>query len=323
MKIHPNVRKVAFMLFAGGVILTLLILFDTVIASSFYRYGPTWWVSTLILLLVLAVVMVAVYRLLTEMWSERRPLFGLRSENEAESKREQYFKVATLSYEIADQEHPEKFSMFIGEPLSESRDEDRYNSMPPSGRTPVRMVEDEIANRIKHLKNTYNDQVIVEYKVIQNSLEVYIAILATISLLAQYHDLVESAALFNGHMQRVLGRVTNTYHARTGCSAVMQQNMVVTATPLMQTQVQQASNSTPITNATITPNYVTVTPIPSNAININIGTSSLLTRGLGCALFICAVGLGVAVLLATAGTVYCRSFDSAGLCADILYRLIW
>lgn len=324
MKNRPDIRKVGLALLASSVILTLIILFDAVITSSFYERGLLWWSSALILLLLFAVVVVAVYRLFHEAWSERRPLFGPRSTGETESKHPQYFKVATLSYEITDPEHPDAFNVFIDRPLSESRNQDSFSStQQSSGRTPVQMVEDEIAQRIKHLKNTYGDQVIVEYKVIRNSLEVYLAILATMSLLTQYHDLIESAALFNNHMQRILGRVTNTYYARTGYAAVMQQNMAVMATPLMQTQGQPAGNYTPIANATVTPNYVTMTPVPSNAININIGTSSLLTRGLGCALFVCAVVLGVAGLLAAAGTVYCRNYDSAGLCADILYRLVW
>lgn len=327
MRFPFDFRKYKQFFMAFGSVVAFIPLSLLIIMSGPTSAGRGWWVFFVLWLADLGLMFFAVYQLLDAMWQSERSSGqdhkrGTTS-TDTQMPPTQYFKVATLTYEIADSRHPEVFAAFLdGLKPTQSDDSRLLVKSPTSSKTPAQQVRDEIAAWVKEFGYKYGDQVRIEYRITRNSLEVYLAIVATIGLIAQYHDLVESIILFDNQMQGTFGVMANTYQNQTGYTALVQQNAIITPSHLAQAQSPFASPSSQTMGVPSVPTYV-AQPMPGNAININIGTPSTTYRGLGCAVFLLAVILLSILLVFVAGSIYCRFFDSAGFCADILYRLMW
>jgi hypothetical protein len=324
MKTNSIARTFALGLLSASAVLLIVTFLIVIVSNSASSLGLLWWLAIILLFCASTVATFALHSWWKELQQERRRESRQSMDDNPErgqDKDTEFVKIAGFTYHISDDVHSGDFSAFIDEPVPEEAPTNGSSSAPASQFTVIETIHHEILSAAeKYYLSKYGESVRVVPQITRHSLEVAVTVFfGTMAVLAQYHDLVESATLFNNHMQRVFGRLSQGYRQRTGNAAMVRTDMVMVDPARLTATVSGTHSGVQPNGAASTPAHMPISPTPTtNTIDIDIDTSPPILGVFGCIISGLALIAVTASIIVLTSLAYCILFNGSTICGNML-----
>ena len=186
-------------------------------------------------------------------------------------------EIAKLRYTLDDPDDRKEFDKFLDEPAFMTLDEEIV--------TPAQLVETVALDMVRTIERQYHGNIIAETKVARGSLTLLFGLTAldAITLLANYHDVVESIELIRRQTQSIFSKLTNTYREKTDRDAKISSEIEVVSRPIIEKSSKPELNAVQQPPAPVSVTNSFATPPTGKEVNVSVNFNERSNRQLsGC-----------------------------------------